>query len=300
MELHPECIPCLVDRASEESALVFTKDEERIRALAEFISFLGVHLVDRDLRTPAFYGTERARIIQRLSGVRDPHEARKRISNAVARSLLREAHSFYEAAADQLEALVRIAAVANSMEYGVKGHEYSEDRFKREFVQTLHAPLRWDRGAVLSALRGREKILYLTDNAGEIIFDALVIQKLQSWGKEVVIAPKSAPVLNDATIEDLQVAGLATGESPCRVIPTGASIGLILEETEAAFLKVFRDERFLVIAKGMGHYETVSEFDARADVGLRDRLLYILRAKCEPVAQALKVQRGDLVAYLAR
>jgi uncharacterized protein with ATP-grasp and redox domains len=300
MELHPTCIPCLVDRAYEESALVFTGDEERIRALAEFISFLGTHLADHDLRTPPFYGTERARIVQRLRGVRDPHEAAKRRSNAVARSLLREARSFYEAAADQLEALVRIAAVANSMEYGVKGHAYSEDRFKREFMQTLHAPLRWDRAAVLSALRAREKILYLTDNAGEIVFDALVIEKLQSWGKEVVIAPKSAPVLNDATIEDLQVAGLATGESPCRVIPTGASIGLILEEAEPAFLEVFRDERYLVIAKGMGHYETISEFDTRADECLKGRLLYILRAKCEPVARALEVQRGDLVAHLIR
>jgi uncharacterized protein with ATP-grasp and redox domains len=102
MELHPQCIPCLVDRAYEESELVFTGDEERIRALAEFISFLGAHLVDSDLRTPPFYGTERARIIQRLSGVRDPHEA----------------------AADMLDALVRIAAVANSMEYGVKGYAY--------------------------------------------------------------------------------------------------------------------------------------------------------------------------------
>gem|GEM_PF-4972759 len=54
MELHPTCIPCLVDRAYEESALVFTGDEERIRARAEFISFLGAHLVDRDLRTPPF------------------------------------------------------------------------------------------------------------------------------------------------------------------------------------------------------------------------------------------------------
>jgi uncharacterized protein with ATP-grasp and redox domains len=300
MELHPTCIPCLVDRAYEESALVFTRDEERIRALAEFISFLSAHLVDRDLRTPPFYGTERARIIQRLSGVCDPHEAAKRISNAVARSLLREARSFYEAAADQLEALVRIAAVANSMEYGVKGYAYRDDRFKRDFMQTLHAPLRWDRAAVLSALRAREKILYLTDNAGEIVFDALVIEKLQSWGKEVVIVPKSAPVLNDATIEDLQVAGLATGESPCRVIPTGASIGLILEEAEPAFLEVFRDERYLVIAKGMGHYETISEFDTHADECLKGRLLYILRAKCEPVARALEVQRGDLVAHLVR
>ena len=55
-----------------------------------------------------------------------------------------------------------------------------------------------------------------------------------------------------------------------------------------------------MIAKGTGHYETISEFDARADIGLSGRQLYILRAKCEPVARALAVQRGDLVAHLVQ
>jgi uncharacterized protein with ATP-grasp and redox domains len=298
MKLKPECIPCLVERAKYECDIVFNEDREKIRALKEFTAFLSEHLTPSELKPPPFFGTERERILKRRSGVKDPHGEVKRRSNEVAKKLLFEASQFYDAASDKIEALIRIAAAANSMEYGIKGYSYSEVDFQHEFVHTLNEYLKWDRQSIRSAIENREKILYLTDNAGEIFFDAFVIRALIRMGKEVVVSPKSAPVINDATIEDLKEAGISYFEERCKIIPSGAYIGISLGEVEEEFLDVFSDERYLVVAKGMGNYETISEFEARDEFGLKGRLIYILRAKCEPVARSMGVRRGELVAKL--
>lgn len=296
MKLKPECIPCLIERAKYECDIVFNEDREKLRALKEFTAFLSEHLNLSELKPPPFFGTERERILKRRSGVKDPHGEVKRRSNEVAKKLLSEASQFYDAASDKIEALIRIAAVANSMEYGIKGYSYSEADFQHEFVHTLNENLKWDRQSIRSAIKNREKILYLTDNAGEIFFDVFVIRELIKMGKEVVVSPKSAPVINDATIEDLKEAGISYLEERCKIIPSGAYIGISLGEVEEEFLDVFSDERYLVIAKGMGNYETISEFEARDEFGLKGRLIYILRAKCEPVARSMGVRRGELVA----
>ena len=300
MKLKPECIPCLVERAKAECDLVFRDDNKKFLVLRDFFSFISEHLDLPELNSPPFFGTERERILRRRSGVNDPHKELKRMKNEVANDLLPEAYNFYAAANDKIEALIRIAAAANSMEYGVKGYSYNVDSFKREFVRTLNESLNWDRESVVSAIKAWDKILYLTDNAGEIFFDVFVIKKLIEVGKEVVVSPKSAPVVNDATIEDLKEAGISASVDGCRVIPSGAYIGLSLEEAGEEFLEVFCDARYLVIAKGMGNYEAISELEGHDELGLEGRLLYILRAKCEPVARSLGVNRGELVAQFVR
>ena len=304
MKPKSDCIACLVERTKYECDIAFNDDSEKIRAMEEFIAFLMAHLGEEG-KAPAFFGTERERIIKRRSGVKDPHREIKRRSNEVAKGLLSEVSDFYDAAVaksgNKLEALVRIAAAANSMEYGVKGYFYDDDAFKDDFVHTLNENLNWDKDLITSAIKERNKILYLTDNAGEVFFDAFVIRKLIELGKEVVVSPKSAPVINDATTEDVKEAIEKVGISDpglVKIVPSGSCIGVLIEEAEEEFMDVFCDDRYLVIAKGMGNYETISEFEARAELGLSGRLIYVFRAKCEPIASNIGVKRGELVAKL--
>ena len=99
--------------------MVFNDDREKIRVLKEFIAFLLEHLGEEG-KSPAFFGTERERIIKRRSGAKDPHGKVKKRSNEVAKGLLPEVYKFYDAVSSKskIEALIRIAAAANSMEYG--------------------------------------------------------------------------------------------------------------------------------------------------------------------------------------
>ncbi|MBA7518691.1 hypothetical protein ES705_10763 [subsurface metagenome] len=307
MKPKSDCIACLVERTKYECDIAFNEDREKILALKEFIAFLVEHLGEGG-KSPAFFGTERERIIKRRSGAKDLHRAVKKRSNEVAKELLPEAYKFYDAAVakngNEIEALIRIAAAANSMEYGVKGYSYDDDVFKGDFVHTLNEKLNWDMDSIVSAIKERDEILYLTDNAGEVFFDAFVIKELMEMGKEVVVSPKSAPVLNDATIEDVKEAitsagipnsGLGDGIA---VVPSGACIGVSLEEAGEEFREMFSDDKYLVIAKGMGNYEAISEFEAEPELRLRGRVIYVFRAKCEPVASSIGVRRGELVAKL--
>lgn len=103
-------------------------------------------------------------------------------------------------------------------------------------------------------------------------------------GKHVVIGPKSEPILNDVTADELR--DLTDHE----IVPTGGVVGVSLEDIKPDARRLLFDPEWLIISKGMGNFETISEFE---DL-LKGRLVYILRAKCEPVARANNVNRGSL------
>jgi len=295
MKLQYDCIPCLFDRAKFECDLAFGKgnEEAKKRALRELLVFLLEHYEDAP---PSLVGTQRERIIQKFSR-RDVFSEIKERSYRTALEILPAAVEFYKSSEDKLEALMRIAAAANSMEYGVKDHRFDNETFKREFRSVLSEKLNSNLAEIRRAFERYDRVLYLTDNAGEIIFDVFVANALEGMGKRVVLSPKSAPVLNDATVDELRSyeaelrrRGLKIPE----VVPSGACIGVCLEEADEAFLRIFWDDSFLILAKGMGNYEALSEFDEK----LEGRLIYVFRAKCEPVARSVGVRRGELVARL--
>ncbi len=289
MKLGAECIPCLFERAKFECDLVLgNSGGAKLEVLSEVAKEIGKRIGPESV--PAALGTLRERIIRNRSGSHDPYRELKDASNAVAQKLLPVAINFYEGCENKIEALMKIAAAANSMEYGVKGYDYHHDSFAREFRRILKEDLLCD-GGIRGAINGFTKVLYLTDNAGEIIFDEFIAEKLVENGIEVIASPKSEPVINDATAEDIARHHLFKG---FRIVPSGSSVGLSLEEAPREFLELLWDESRLIIAKGMGYYETLSEFEDR----LKGRLIYALRAKCDPVARSIGAPRGALVARL--
>jgi damage-control phosphatase, subfamily I len=277
-----DCYPCILDRAKFECDLVFRREEEKKAAVEELLDYMARHKGG----VPALVGTEREFIIKRRSGSPDPYKSLKEESNRVASDLLPMAKEFYEKANDKIEALIRIAAAANSMEFGVKGHDFDNTTFGRVFENTLCEKLQADTPELKRRLQVFNNIFYLTDNSGEVIFDLFVIEKLKDMGKRVVIGSKSEPVLNDVTVEEL---GDKTIDE---VIPTGNVVGTALEYLSPGASTLLFDPDWLVLSKGMGNFETISEFDDR----LKGRLVYILRAKCEPVALEMGVPKGTLVA----
>lgn len=276
------CYPCILDRAKFECDLVFSEELAKRAAMEELLDYMACNKGG----VPALVGTERERIIKRRGCCPDPYKDLKDESNRLAKQLLPIAEQFYSRSENKLEALIRIAAAANSMEFGVKGHDFSNSTFGNYFAKTLEERLEGDLEKVKSLLDAFKNIFYLTDNSGEAIFDLLVISKLKDMNKRVVIGSKSEPVLNDVTAEELR--GMTDNE----VVSTGSVVGTSLECISPEALALLLDKDWLVISKGMGNFETISEFQERLD----GRLIYILRAKCEPVADKLGVPKGTLVA----
>ena len=281
MRMASNCYPCILERAKFESDLVFSSEGEKKAAVEELLDFMACHKGG----VPALVGTERELIIKRRSGRSDPYQRLKEESNRVARDLLPAARKFYEEMDNKIEALVRIAAAANSMEFGVKGHDFDNSTFERVFAATLHEKLAGDLGEVEKRLRSFRNIFYLTDNSGEVVFDLFVIEKLKEMGKAVVIGSKAKPILNDVTAKELRAM------TDVEVVPTGEVVGTALEHLDPEASLLLHNPDYLVLSKGMGNFETISEFQER----LKGRLIYVLRAKCEPVAMEMGVPRGTLV-----
>ena len=257
MRMASNCYPCIMDRAKFECDLVFSQDGEKKAAMEELLDYMACH---KD-GVPALVGTARENIIKRRSKNPDPYQILKRESNSVAVDLLPLAKEFYEKADDKIVALIRIAAAANSMEFGVKGHEFDNKTFAGVFLNTLREKLHGDIGEIKRRIDKFNNIFYLTDNCGEAVFDLFVIGKLEEMGKRVVVGSKSEPVLNDVTVGELSELSAAR---EMEIIPTGNVVGTALEHLEPKACSLLFDPNWLIISKGMGNFETISEFEEQA------------------------------------
>ena len=116
----------------------------------------------------------------------------------------------------------------------------------------------------------------MADNAGEIVFDTLLVEQLKNMGLKVIYVVKGAPVINDATLDDVEVSCMDKFADD--ILTTGTdAVGLQKKEVSADFLKVYEAAE-LVFAKGMGYAETLTEYK------LTKPHLLLFRTKCVPVA----------------
>jgi uncharacterized protein with ATP-grasp and redox domains len=286
MKIRSECLPCLFERAKLECDLAFGDDDEgKTRAMVDLARFV-FEEINSDT-VPASIGTERGRIISRASGVLDPYIELKNASNKAGVEALKIAKDFYDGEEDKISALLKIGAAANSMEYGVRGHEFDETKFKNQFKKILGEEVFGDLEEVKKLIRGFSKILYLLDNAGEAVLDRFIVEKLEEFNKHIIVSPKSTPVINDITANE----AIGLGFQEKNIVASGSYVGVSLEEAPEEFTNLLFDPQYLILAKGMGNYETLSEFDDK----LRGRIVYLFRAKCLSVADSVGVERGTLV-----
>lgn len=292
MKITSYCISCVFDRAKFESDLAFYNEEEKLKALKKV-----AELVCENLKpgvTPAFIGTKRSKIIAELSSKRDFYMEIKKRSNEIATELLGKVIQRYEeekSEKERIKALLKISAIANSMEFGVKGHSFSFENFEKEFVRLYKSEVRGNISKAVQYIRKNDKILYILDNAGEVIFDKFIAEELRKMGKEVIISPKTKAIMNDVTVDDLKNLNF----SDFKILPSNDNVGIDFESAEENFLEVLFDKHVLIISKGMGNYETLSEREKE----FRGRLIYALRAKCLPVASSLNVEKGSIVVKAA-
>jgi len=159
-------------------------------------------------------------------------------------------------------------------------------------VEEMKAPVTFvinDSQRFKPRLKHNPRLLYLADNAGEVFFDLPLFR----WFKKrasTVYAVKSEPVQNDVTVYDLKKAGLESFFGKILTTGTGTP-GIDFSLASEEFKREFNNAE-LIFAKGMGYYESLSELPAEG------RIFYCLKAKCQPVADSLKVPLNSYVAML--
>ena len=268
-----ECMACFLNQALATARLCSDDPQLHRRIVNETGTLLPS--LNMQISTPenavAVYG-----LIADISGVTDPFQELKNESNSLALSLRKKVRERIISSSDPLHAAVRYAIAGNIIDYGAQ-HSF-------DAMQTLSKCLEEDLlindyDKLQKELRaGKQKnILYLADNCGEIVFDGLLIEQLQELGHTVTLVVRGDSIINDATMHDVSSVEV---DSICRVITNGTSCpGTPLQSASDELRRCFY-ETDLVISKGQGNFETLSE-----EKGL---IYFLLTVKCPVVAHHIE------------
>jgi len=263
----------------------------QFKAMSALMHFLAKEF--KSTANPAYLGTQRDRLVRRVTDNQDPYAKRKQMSNENALEMLPLAKKIVSNESSRklrFRKACLCSIVGNVMEFDIPDNPF-EFTDVQKLIQRAEEDLAIDEIAkIFDKARKAKDILYLADNAGEIVFDTLFVQELKKLGAHVTVAVKGGPVLNDATMEDAKYVRMH--EVADDVITTGAdAVGLIPGECSDQFLSVHNSADF-VVAKGMAYAETLTEIDLAAPHAL------LLRTKCSPVANFLNASMGKNVARL--
>jgi damage-control phosphatase, subfamily I len=277
MKLRPECLECVVRQTNNTLDLQQVPGAQRQQILDE----VKAQLVDVEWeQTPADLSNVAYRTIEKHLRV-DPFADAKKMQNRMALAFYPQLKRLVEQAEDRLLTAVRIAATGNVIDLGI-GMKVD---IAHEVDRIVHSAFAIDDTRHLRRrLAERRRILYVGDNAGEIVFDRILVEELAA-AHEVTFVVRGGPVINDATLADAEETGMT------RLVPVITTGSNRIGAPWAYMSEEYREHygrADLVIAKGQGNYETISE---RHD----KEIYFVLRAKCGIIARELGVNELDLV-----
>ena len=229
-------------------------------------------------RTPPHTASIMYRKIAKITGIDDPFKEIKRQCTTAALDLYRELKRRVVEADDPLLAALQAAVAGNIIDFGVENHFDLESDLESLLDQSFAVCHYEEFKRELAAAR---QILYIGDNAGETVFDRLLIETL---GKPVTYVVREIPVINDATMEDAEAAGLP---EVAEVISSGSTApGNILPLCNREFLRRY-EEADLIISKGQGNYEGLSEENKN--------IFFLLKVKCRVIARHIGIAEGSII-----
>jgi uncharacterized protein with ATP-grasp and redox domains len=279
-----ECLPCIV-RQSLQGAIQATSDEA-VHETVVFRAIQAIKEVSLADPSPVMIGTIH-RIIREVTGNDDPYKEAKEICNHRALALYPELKKLIRQASNPLETALRIAIAGNVIDFVVDPNA-DHTKLVPAVEESLAAPISPETLDEFSnAVECSKKILYLGDNAGEIVFDRLFIEVLPT--EKITYVVRGSPVVNDVTFLDAEQSGISR---IVEVIANGSDIpGTILKECSESFQCRFQ-EADLVISKGQGNYESLDE--------IHKNIFFLFKVKCSVAATHLGREIDSLVLLNSR
>ncbi|MGB3224891.1 MAG: ARMT1-like domain-containing protein [Desulforhopalus sp.] len=278
MRTDVECLPCLLRQALQVARITNCSGDQQLH-IAQAVCLL-IAKMDVEKSPPANAGPIYQKIAQ-ITSCEDPYYNKKSENNEQAMKIVSCLRREIGGSDQELSSAVRFTIAGNIIDYGAFENFDIEAALKRCRTAQLavdHLAYFFD---ALNRLRKGSTLLYLADNCGEIVYDSLLIENLYRRGFEIVIAVKDGPIINDALVEDALFAGL---DKYGRIITNGCRYpGTELDECSEQFLDIFNSAD-LVIAKGQGNFESLSEVDRP--------IFFLLTIKCPVAARHMSVLNG--------
>lgn len=282
MKISHECIHCLARQAveiAEEATSNITMQEEIIK---KSLKELGEMNFNETAPEIAFRMHQHAK---NITNITDPYVTLKEQYNKIAKEIYERIieEKWLDNAEDPFDMSCRLAIAGNIIDFSVGLNLEHSDIVKSVEDSIKHDIFGTGTTALREAVEKSNNIMYIADNAGEIIFDKFLLENLPV--NKVTYVVKGGPIVNDATMQDAISAGIV---DLVKVIDNGhAAQGTILKDCSSTFKSEF-SKADLIISKGQANFETLSDIKDKT-------IFYLLRAKCSSVASAIGCKQMDYV-----
>ncbi len=275
MKTYLECLPCMMNQALRAGRIV-TEDEDVIKSILDKV---GGSIKDVSLHnTPAETGSVVYKIVKDITGVADPYKQIKAESIKEALALYPKLEKYIAESDDKLLTAIRIAISGNVVDFGVNKEFSLEDDLYKIINQDFAI---FDYNEFKKQLKNANSVLYIADNAGESVFDRILIEQL---GVPVTYVVREIPIINDVTYQDAVDSGI---DEVAEIISSGTTApGTIMDLCTDDFIRKFENAD-MIISKGQGNYEGLSN--------VKEQVFFLLKAKCHVIAKHIGVKEDDIV-----
>jgi uncharacterized protein with ATP-grasp and redox domains len=277
MKTYLDCIPCFVRQTLEASKMATDDEVKQEKALRAVLSELGRTSLKNKI--PSQIARKVHHIVRKVAKNNDPYKEVKDEYNRKALEMYPSLKRKVARSKDRLLTATKLAIAGNIIDFG-PGYEFDlektiEDVLAQDFAIDNFNQFR-------KALSRSKKIIYIGDNTGEIVFDRILLEELR--GKKITFVVKGGPIINDATVEDAKFAGIDKIAKIGRV--SNGMPGTGPDRNSKGFIKKLKNAD-IVISKGQGNYEALSEVKAN--------IFFLLKVKCPVIARDIGVKIGDIV-----
>jgi len=281
MRIDQRCFSCLLSRVAFECGLS-TNDGAHIQEIVDACARVLNGVKTSPIPAP-WIASEVHHCAYRMLPDTDPYRRLKEDNMRTALTVCRQVQSALPTFRD----VVLASIIGNTMDYAVENHHVADD-FSRFFRKEFEKGLYIDHTDAM--LQRSDRVVYFTDNCGEIVFDCLVIRALKERGAHITLVVKGEPILNDATVREAKDLGL-DGMVDLLTTTGSGDVGITLGKIPLELNRAL-DECTLIIAKGMANYESLSEVPGLPPVA------YLMAVKCDPIAESVGVPRESYIALL--
>lgn len=286
MQLEPECIGCLFNQMLRAFKLV-KPDASRETVLITQKKLMR-YLLDVDINDSAspIIGKVAYGLVAKALGVEDPYFNLKKRYNQMALEFYEEAQNIVKNATDPLLKALIVAALGNTVDVAIQHEiEFVED------IKTFSSDklIINDYVQFKESLESAGHLLILGDNCGEIVFDKLLIETIQKQlpSLEIIYSVRSAPIINDVTLDDAQMVGL---DKVVKIVESSPTPGIDLNSSTEEFKHYFNLKGGVMLSKGQGNFESLYKLPIP-----QKKVYYLLKAKCTLMERIFQVNLGDLI-----
>ena len=281
MKIQTQCIPCLLKRIIFETELNTNNPNVKKKVIRNACEILSKYY-DHNINS-AELATKVHKIVYETLENNDPYKNLKQQSNEIALSLIPQIKKMIKESKDPLKMSILCSIIGNNLDFGIDGASSEPNDLRKIFKKSIKNGLEYDDTQKFKIiLKNSKKVLFFSDNCGEIVFDKILCQELKKYNPDLnlTLIVKGKPILSDATMKDAE--DLDFIKVVDEILNTGCfAVGVDFNKMPIKLEKKLKNAD-LIICKGMANYESFSDTKYKP-------IVYLLRTKCDSIANSMNL-----------